>query len=253
MSESTNPLEQYFFANEGRRVSKWHHYFDAYHRHFARFRGTAPVVIEFGVNQGGSLRMWRDYFGPEAQIHGVDIDPRCAELEEPGTRIHIGDQEDRAFLASVMDETGPVDVLIEDGGHEFGQQIATFEVCYPRMAGNGVFLIEDLHTSYLPRFGGGIRQRGTFIQYTKNLVDQLHAWHSRQPRRFRVDDFTRTTTSMHVYDGIVVFERGPHPKPESSRTGHATTHDESWTGDWLLDGTGRGSRPGLVGLPTIGR
>jgi len=128
---SENPLEQYFRANQGRLIHKWVHYFDIYHRHFERFRGRPVVIVEFGVSQGGSLEMWRDYFGDAATIYGVDIDERCADLGGPGTHILIGDQEDRDFLRSVGERTGPIDILIEDGGHKMAQQIATFEELYP--------------------------------------------------------------------------------------------------------------------------
>lgn len=216
-----NPLQEYFRGNDGRLIHKWMHYFDIYHRHFARFRGTRCVVVEFGVAHGGSLQMWRSYFGKHAQIYGVDINPECKKLEEPGTRIFIGDQEDRTFLAKIADKTGPIDVLIEDGGHKVGQQIATFDVLYPTLTERGVFLIEDLHTNYWSEYGGGYRKPGTFIEYAKNHIDQLNAWHSRNPE-LAVDDFTRTTASMHFYDSIVVFERAPVAPPHHEKTGHRT-------------------------------
>jgi hypothetical protein len=99
-----------------------------------------------------------------------------------------------------------------------GQQIATFEEVYPHLTKDGVFLIEDLHTSYWERYGGGHRREGTFIEYAKGLVEQLNAWHSREPG-FEVDEFTRTTRSMHFYDSIIVFERGTVTKPRARRTG----------------------------------
>jgi hypothetical protein len=212
-----NPLRDYFKNNPGRPIDKWLHYFDAYHRHFARFRRTECVVLEFGVAEGGSLQMWRHYFGDRARIFGVDINPDCKKFEEPGTRIFIGDQEDRAFLAKIAAEIGPIDVLIEDGGHTMGQQIATFEVMYPAMAPRGVFLIEDLHTSYWSEFGGGYRNPGSFMEYAKDHIDKINAWHSRDPA-LAVDEFTRTTRSMHVYGSIVVFERGPVGRPRHERT-----------------------------------
>lgn len=215
---AANPLKDYFQNNPGRPIDKWMHYFDAYHRHFARFRGTPCVIVEFGVAQGGSLQMWRHYFGEKALIYGVDINPECKRFEEPGTRVFIGDQEDRSFLARIADEIGPIDVLIEDGGHTMGQQIATFDVLYPRLSPRGVFLIEDLHTSYWTEFGGGYRDPGTFIEYAKGHIDKINAWHSRDPG-LQVDEFTRTTRSMHVYGSIVVFERGPVSRPRSQRTG----------------------------------
>ncbi len=213
-----NPLEQYFRANDKRLIHKWMHYFEIYHRHFERFRGKPIVVVEFGVSQGGSLQMWRSYFGKKALIYGVDIDPKCKDLGGPNTGIFIGDQEDRDFLRSIAAETGPIDVLIEDGGHEMGQQIATFEVLYPHVKEDGVFLIEDLHTSYWKGFGGGYRKPGTFIEYAKGLTDQLNAWHSRDDD-LQVDDFTRTTKSMHFYDSIIVFEKGTVVKPHAEKTG----------------------------------
>src|SRR5437867_6528446 len=76
-----NPLAEYFFNNPGRLIHKWHHYFDIYHRHFARFRGRSPVVVEIGVFHGGSLQMWHHYFGPGTRVVGIDIDPRCRSFE----------------------------------------------------------------------------------------------------------------------------------------------------------------------------
>ena len=216
-----NPLEKYFRQNSKRLIHKWIHYFNIYDRHFSRFRGKRIVVVEFGVSQGGSLQMWRKYFGRRARIYGVDIDPRCKRFEGWRTTILIGDQEDRAFLRKIAKRIGPIDVLIEDGGHTMGQQIATFEELYPQVAEDGVFLIEDLHTSYWKKYGGGHLKPGTFIEYAKGLTDQLNAWHSREPG-FVVDEFTRTTRSMHFYDSIIVFEKEAVDKPVNEKTGRAT-------------------------------
>jgi hypothetical protein len=93
-----------------------------------------------------------------------------------------------------------------------------------------VFLIEDLHTSYWPKkYGGGLKQPGTFIEYAKDLTDQLNAWHSREPN-FQVDEITRTVRSMHWYDSIIVFEKGNVTKPHAERTGSATVKDPNWRG-----------------------
>jgi len=213
-----NPLEKYFRENKKRLIHKWMHYFDIYHRYFARFRGKRVAILEFGVFHGGSLEMWRNYFGRKAMIYGVDIDPRCKQFESKRMKIFIGDQEDREFLRSIAAEIGPIDVVIDDGGHTMGQQIATFEEIYPKVSEDGVFLIEDLHTSYRANYGGGYRKPGTFVEYAKNLVDQLNAWHSKEPG-FAVDEFTKTTRSMHIYDSIIVFEKGIVAKPHAEKTG----------------------------------
>jgi hypothetical protein len=215
----TNPLERYFRRNRGRLIHKWVHYFDIYDRHFSRFRGRPIVVLEFGVFHGGSLQMWRDYFGKKALIYGVDIDPRCASLGGRNIKILTGDQEDRGFLRSVVAETGPIDVVIEDGGHTMTQQTTTFEEIYPNVKEDGVFLIEDLHTSYWPEYGGGLDNPDSFMGYAKRLTDKLNAWHARDDERLPVDEFTRTTRSMHFYDSIVVFEKGRVEQPHHEMTG----------------------------------
>jgi cephalosporin hydroxylase len=214
-----NPLERWFFCHSGRLVHKWHHYLEIYHRHFARYRGRSPVVLEIGLFHGGSLEMWREYFGPGVRLFGIDVDPRCRAFADADATILIGDQADRAFLHDVRRQVPRIDVLIDDGGHRMHQQLATFAELYPHVADDGVYLCEDLHTSYWERHGGGYRRPGTFVEFAKGLVDQLNAWHSRGPEAFRVDGFTRTAWSMHFYGSVLVIEKRPMQAPQDSKQG----------------------------------
>src|SRR5688572_15994126 len=79
--EATGPLAEIFFSGRGRRVHKWVHYLPIYDRYFSAMRGTQFKFLEIGVFGGGSLDMWREYFGPDAKIFGVDVNPACAELD----------------------------------------------------------------------------------------------------------------------------------------------------------------------------
>lgn len=216
---TAHPLAEYFRNNPGRLIDKWHHYFEIYHRHFAAFRGRSPVVVEIGISHGGSLEMWRHYFGRGARIVGIDLDPRCRQFEGDSVSVLIGDQADRNFLAQVRTLVPHVDIVIDDGGHTMTQQITSFEELYPHIQPHGVYLCEDLHTSYYPAYGGGYRKDGTFIQYATRLVDQLHAWYSTEPDRFRVDDITRSTHGLHFYDSVLVVEKRPIAEPTASKTG----------------------------------
>ncbi len=217
--DASNPLLEYFERNDGRLLDKWLHYFDVYHHHFARFRGRPCTVVEIGVYHGGSMQMWKSYFGPQARIIGVDIDPRCKAYVEPQVEIEIGDQSDRQFLAALREKVGRIDVLIDDGGHQMGQQLTTFEELYPAVADDGVALIEDCHTSYWTDFDGGFREPGSFVEFSKRLVDQLNAWHSRDPHTFGPSQFSWTTASIHFYDSIVVFEKRLRQPPKRRTTG----------------------------------
>lgn len=202
-----NPLEEYFLSNKGRAISKWMHYFDIYHRHFQRFRNTPVTVLEIGVWEGGSLQMWKNYFGNQARIIGIDIDPKCKDFEEDNISIYIGSQDDALFLKHFKTCVPHIDIVIDDGGHMMHQQKISFRELYNHVSENGVYLVEDLHTSYWKRYGGGYQHQDSFIEYAKLLIDQLNAYHSEEKTKFDVNDFTQSTYSMCFYDSIIVFEK----------------------------------------------
>ena len=221
MSTETNPLWTYFKSNPGRAIEKWEHYFDVYHRHFDRFRGRPITILEIGVCHGGSLQMWRQYFGPQARIVGVDVDPRAA-FEEPGIEVIIGDQGDRRFLRELVARYGTFDIVIDDGGHTMAQQYVSLEELFPSVKEDGVYLVEDTHTSYWTDYGGGFRNPHSFIELTKRLIDLLHAYHSRDSHSFVPTGFTGAVGSLHFYDSIVVIERARHEPPKKCGSGRLT-------------------------------
>ncbi len=230
-----NDFETFFEQHTGRLIHKWHHYFEIYERHFSRFRGKQINIVELGVSQGGSLQMWREYFGPLTKIWGVDINPNCKQFEDSNTIITIGDQEDRNFLKTFAASLPPIDILIDDGGHTMRQQINTFEELLGVVQPNGVYLVEDLHTSYWKRWGGGYRKAGTFIEYSKSFIDKLNAWHSEERAKFDVSAFTRSVSSIHYYDSVMVLEKKPMAQPTHERKGHALFSDYEHKSPRLID------------------
>lgn len=202
-----NDLEHIFESHVGRKMQKWHHYLEIYDRHFSQFRGTDVRVMEIGVADGGSLGMWRNYFGSEAEIIGLDSNEACRALEQDGFSIETGDQADRVFLRQVVAKYSGFDIVIDDGGHRMDQQIISFEELFSHVKENGIYLCEDLHTNYWDEYGGGFRRNDTFIEMSKRLVDQLNAWHSRDSQLHPVDAFTKSANSIHFYDSVVVIEK----------------------------------------------
>lgn len=195
----------------GRPFSKWTHYGPIYDRHFAKFRGKAPRVLEIGVCDGGSLEIWHQFFGPGTKIVGVDVDPRCKAFEDENTKIVIGDQGDRNFIRRLWQTEEPFDVIIDDGGHTMVQQITTFDGLYESLRVWGVYLVEDVHTSYWPDWGGGHYRKGTFMEFAKDKCDELNGHHIEMGKS--VTRFTQMTASMHFYDSIVVFEKDVRVTP----------------------------------------
>ena len=133
-----NPLEKFFTSNRGPLLNKWLHYFDIYDRHFARFRGRDIVVVEIGVYHGGSLGMWKSYFGPGAKLVGVDINPRALKFADDQVTIIIGDQSNREFLRELRAPYPRIDILLDDGSHSMTQQITMFEELFDAVADDGV-------------------------------------------------------------------------------------------------------------------
>jgi hypothetical protein len=205
-----NTLWSEFLTNKGRPLQKWTHYFPIYERHFSRFRNHNVTLIEIGVAAGGSLQLWERYFGPFAQIIGIDIDAGCKSAEEELIAVRIGDQSDATFLQHVVDEFGPPDIVIDDGSHNAKHVSASFDFLYPRMSKNGVYLVEDLHTAYWSEYGGGLKHQDSFIERCKSLIDELNAVHTRGA--VLPSEFSQTTISIHLYDSVAVFERGRHIK-----------------------------------------
>jgi len=199
-----------FQNNSGKMIHKWNHYFPIYEQHLSRFRNRPFLFVEIGCGQGGSAPMWKRFFGPHVQIVGLDINLGCKEFEEDQVAIRIGDQSDAGFLQSVLDEFGTPDVVIDDGSHIMRHVVATFHKLYPAISKDGVYIVEDLHTAYWPEYEGGVKAPGSFIELTKDLIDQLNGEHSRE--KSTLTPFTRSTMSMHFYDSVVVLEKG-HTKP----------------------------------------
>ena len=227
-----NPLVKLFYQNKGRQIYKWTHYLDIYHRHFQAYRRKPVTIVEFGVLHGGSLQMWKKYFGRRARIIGVDIEPKCKQFEEKQIEIIIGDQENRSFLRKLRKEIGSIDIIIDDGGHTMKHQNTTFEEMWPALKDGGVYLIEDLHTSYWKLYGGGLRKRGMFIEFAKGLIDSLHAWHApkKDKARFPIDKYTHSIKAMHVYSSVIVFEKDKIVKPHDEQHGHESGIKFSYLG-----------------------
>jgi predicted O-methyltransferase YrrM len=137
-------------------------------------------VLEIGLYNGGSLRMWRDYL-PNATLHGIDIDPRTLAYQEevPNSQVRLVDQADaHALDAFVAELGGNYDFILDDGGHTMEQQIVSFEVLWPQVMPGGVYVIEDLGTSYVPSYGGqDIGAPDTAVAYAKDLVDAVNRDH----------------------------------------------------------------------------
>lgn len=193
------------------KVNKWEHYLPIYETYFSKFRSEKVRILEIGVSGGGSLNVWRRYFGEEAIIFGIDIDDRCAALDGLDGKVRIGSQADQKFLKAVIDEMGGVDILIDDGSHNMNDIKTSLEFIYPSLSEGGIYLIEDLHTAYWAKYQGGFRRKNNFFNYVSELVEDIHSsYHQISGQHPQI---SQALTGIHIYDSVVVLEKNKRFEP----------------------------------------
>jgi len=194
---SENPLWRYFDAHqEGPGIWKWDHYFEVYHRHLAKFVGRSTHLVEVGIYSGGSLQMWRSYFGPGMHVHGIDIEPACEVYRTEGVDIHIGDQADRTFWSAFRQKVPQVDILIDDGGHSPEQQQVTLEEIFPHLRPGGVYICEDIHGDH-----------NRFASYLSGYCNAMNQTVEQGPASLAVNPLQKWMHSIHFYPCMVVIEK----------------------------------------------
>lgn len=190
-----------FYHNSPRPSMKHLNYFDVYDYEFSQFRGKPIVFAEVGVLDGGSLFMWREFFGPTARIIGIDLNPNALKWREFGFEIYIGNQSDPEFWAKFFEEVGEINLLLDDGGHTNLQQITTVVAAIPFIADGGKILVEDTHSGYLPEFGNP--SKATLNEFAKLGIDSIQA---RFPGlAIPKSEFTKSVWAITFFESMTVF------------------------------------------------
>jgi hypothetical protein len=213
------------FAEVANFTVKYDTYFDIYAQVLERFRGKDIVFVEIGILGGGSLEAWRAILGPGARIIGVDANPVLEPfLEAKGFEVFIGDQADPEFWKGFFAEVGPVDIVLDDGGHTYKQQITTFDCVIEHVNDGGILLTEDCHTSYMSKFG--YPSKHTFIEFSKHLVDALGSRYFGTPPsgNRRHTAYAALVHSVQFFESIVVFHVDRQRCVRPTRVSYGSAH-----------------------------
>jgi hypothetical protein len=205
---------------------KWgvHRYTPHYERHFAPLRDREMLVLELGIGgyarerQGGaSLRMWKWFF-PRAQVVGVDIEDKSF-VDEPRITSFQGSQTDRALMRRIAKLFGAPAIVIDDGSHRPPHVIKSFQTLFPMLEDGGLYVIEDVQTSYWPAWKGSLDldDPSTSMAMVKRLLDGLNH------EEFLDDDYEASYTDLHVvavhcYHNLVIVEKGDNREGSNKRT-----------------------------------
>jgi SAM-dependent methyltransferase len=203
-----------FNEHDGKVIHKWIHYLEIYERYFEKFVGTPVKILEIGVENGGSLQLWKKYFGDKCEIIGIDVNEKVI-FEEPQIKIEIGSQSDLDFLTHINDKYGEFDIIIDDGSHMQLDVLTTFSFLYSKLKRGGVYCVEDTHSAYLRTYSGGITSPFNFISISSRLVHDTNVEFIQEPYTPTLNDLK----SIGFYNSMVVFEKTNREKIYSTYRG----------------------------------
>ena len=189
------------FKTSTKYAIKWSNYFEIYEKLFKKFINKKITFVEIGVGNGGSLLMWKKFFGNKARIIGIELNPDAKKLEKFGFEIFIGDQADPLFWKKFYQKVGKIDILLDDGGHKNIQQITSFMESYNHINPKGIIVIEDTHTSYMKKKGFKNPSSYSFINFCNFIIENLHR---RNPSlNKKLNTLSEKIDSIFFYDSIV--------------------------------------------------
>jgi hypothetical protein len=160
-------------------------YDQIYPQYLERYRYKKFKFLEIGMDTGNGTLLWREYF-PCATLVGLEYS--TANLQTRGAEVIQtvqGDQGNETFLETdFLEQTdgGNFDVIVDDGGHHYEQQIASYRVLFDKALNpGGIYLLEDIETSYWRKGtslyhkeisrGGCYGEQDTVINKFKLVID----------------------------------------------------------------------------------
>jgi len=147
-------------------------------------------------------------------IYSIDIYDKSV-LQEDRIKIFQGSQADEAFLKHICGQISPLDIIIDDGSHMVDHVLISLKTLFPFLREGGIYVIEDLATSYWPQYGGNsedLNDQSTSMNFLKSLIDGLNY------REFLKTDYApsyydRNIVSMHFYHNLIFIYKGKNEDP----------------------------------------
>ena len=182
-------------------------YFEIYEKYFNEIRFKKLKILEIGIENGGSLRTWKKYF-PNSKIVGLDIKKMNFVIKN--VDLIEGDQSSTQVLNKIITKYKAFDIIIDDGSHFTKHVIKSFKCLFSTIKNDGLYIIEDLQTSYFPRYGGSrinLRKKNTSLNFFTDLTDSINYEKNDKPFFYR-SKFDGNVKFVHFYQNVVVVKKG---------------------------------------------
>ena len=182
-------------------------FLEIYFNYFKNYKEKEINILEIGVDKGESLKIWRQYFS-KAKICGIDINDIKYKID--GVDIIKADQTNVKDLASVCKKYKSFDIIIDDGGHHSNQIITSLNFLFYYLNENGLYIVEDLQTSYFPRFGGSrfnLNRKKTSMNFLKSIADSINYEQNDKPF-YKTKKFDGLVKFIHFYQNVAIIKKG---------------------------------------------
>lgn len=172
-------IEQLYGSHAGNVSDKWSSYLHFYEKIFSPLRDNPIKLLEVGIQNGGSLEIWGEYFKNAQALIGCDINPNCLKIahSDPRIKVIIGDINNANTQQEIFKENPTFDIIIDDGSHTSGDIIQTFCKTFSSLNYGGIYVIEDLHASYWKQWQGGLKLQTSSMAFLKKLTDIINFEH----------------------------------------------------------------------------
>lgn len=194
MARST--LTTLYSKHQGKLSDKWSIYISIYQRLFSELVDQSLRILEIGIQNGGSLEIWSEFFPQATRIVGCDINEACRQLTygDPRISVVVGDANTNEVEEAIAALSPKFDLIIDDGSHRSSDIIRSFVRYFSRLEDGGLFVVEDLHCSYWAEFEGGLFDPASSMAFFKRLADVINHEHWGVPdaRTALFESFART-------------------------------------------------------------
>ena len=186
-------LRTLFSSHKGNVSDKWSIYLDEYSRLFAPYRNMPVQLLEIGIQNGGSLEIWAEYFRNATKLVGCDVDPACEQIQFATKKIEVvvGDVNAPETVSKIRSISDQYHLVIDDGSHKSDDIVKSFSHYFDMVREGGLYVAEDLHCSYWSEYGGGLYDPVSSVMFFKALADVVNQehWGIERPRSSVLEGF----------------------------------------------------------------
>jgi len=202
-----------------------HGYIDIYQSYFDRIKNEKLKILEIGIADGKSLLTWSEFF-KNSTIVGVDIHKINIiekKLDVQNIEIYQGSQSDSSFIKKITEKYGKFDIIIDDGSHLTKDVKKSFHLLFSCLSENGLYIVEDMQTSYNHFFGGNpfdLKYSSSHMNFFKDLTDRLNYQEIANPFYIK-KKYDSEIINISFYHNLVFLRKGKNLKKSKEVLNHS--------------------------------